>query len=90
MFAVVTRVELPEGETIENGRKELEANVLPRLRQAPGFICAYFLSPPTGREGLSFVVFESRDVAAVAMERMELPPGITLVHSEVREVAASA
>jgi hypothetical protein len=90
MFAVVTRVELAEGGTIEEGRKQLEAEVLPQIKQIPGFVCAYFLAPPEGREGLSVIVVESEDVARMSADRMQLPPGIKLLHTEVREVAGSA
>jgi hypothetical protein len=90
MFAVVTRVELPEGGTIEEGRKQLEAEVIPRLKQAPGFVTACFLAPPEGREGLSFVVFDSKQAATAAAENMQPPAPVKLLHTEVREVAASA
>jgi hypothetical protein len=87
MFAAVTTVELPEGETIENGRKELEANVVPMLKQAPGLVSAVFLSPPSGREGLSVVVFETREQAQFVVDNMKPPGNIRLLKSEVREVA---
>ena len=90
MFAVVARVELPEGGTIEQGRKQLESEVIPRLKQAPGFASALFLSPKTGREGLSVLVFNTEDEANAALEHFRPPEGITMLHSEVREVAASA
>ncbi len=88
MFVVVTTVELPEGETIEHGRQELEANVLPMIKQAPGFVSAVFA--PSGREGLSMIVFETREQAQTASDNMKLPPGIRMVKSDVREVAATA
>jgi heme-degrading monooxygenase HmoA len=90
MFAVVTTVELPEGGTIEEGRKQLEAEVIPGIKQAPGFVAAYFLAPTAGREGLSFVIFESKEAATAVSENMQPPPPVKLLHSEVREVAASA
>lgn len=90
MFAVVGRVELPEGGTIEEGRKELESTVIPRLKQAPGFVSALFLSPKTGREGLSVFVFNTEQDANTAVENFKPPPGITPISTEVREVAASA
>lgn len=89
MFAVVTRVELPEGQTIEEGRRTLESEVLPLLKDIPGLVHAYFLAPPTGREGLSIVVVESEEVAKMGAEQMKLPAGVKLLSTEVREVAAS-
>jgi len=90
MFAVVTTVELPEGATIEEGRKQLEAEVIPRMKQAPGFVAAYFLAPTEGREGLSFVMFETKEAATTVSENMQPPAPVKLLRSEVREVAASA
>jgi heme-degrading monooxygenase HmoA len=90
MFAVVTTVELPEGGTIEEGRKQLESDVIPRMKQAPGFVAAYFLAPKEDREGLSFIMFESKEAAMAVSENMQPPPPVRLLHSEVREVAASA
>ncbi len=90
MFVVVTTVELPEGETIEHGREELEKNVIPMIKQAPGFVSALFA--PSGREGLSMIVFETREQAQAANDNMDqqMPPNIRTVKSEVREVAARA
>ena len=90
MFAVVTKVELPEGGTIEEGRKQLEAEVIPRLKAAPGFVAAYFLAPPSGREGLSVVVFEDQRSAQSMADTMQPPAPVKLLSVEVREVAASA
>ncbi len=87
MFAAVTTVELPKDGTIEEGRKDLEANVVPMLKQAPGFVSAVFLSPPTDREGLSVVVFETREQAQFVVDNMNPPEGVRLLKSEVREVA---
>jgi hypothetical protein len=88
MFAAVTTVELPEGGTIEEGRKDLEANVIPMIKQAPGLVSAVFLSPPSGREGLSVVIFETKEQAQFAVDNMKPPGPVRLLKSEVREVAA--
>jgi hypothetical protein len=90
MHAVVVRVELPEGRSLEEGRQQLEEMVLPRVRQLPGFRAGYWLAPPSGRDGLSFIVFEDERSARTAAENIQPPPGVTLVGTEVREVAASA
>ena len=90
MFAVVTTVELPEGSTIEQGREHLDADVIPNIKNAPGFVTAYFLYPPEGREGLSFVIFDNEQSAKFASDNMAPPPPVKLIHTEVREVAASA
>jgi hypothetical protein len=90
MFGVVSKVDLPEGHTLEQGRQELETGVLPMLRNAPGFVSAVFLSPSSGREGLSVIVFQTKEQAEMALQMRKLPEGITLISDEIREVAASA
>jgi hypothetical protein len=87
MFAVVARVELPEGDTIEKGREQLDTIVIPGLKQAPGFVSAMFLSPPTGREGLGIVVFNTQEDANTAKENFRTPPGVTPISVEVHEIA---
>jgi hypothetical protein len=90
MHAVVVKVELPEGGTIEQGRKQLEADVIPMVKASPGFVAGYWLSPPTGREGLSIVLYQDEQSARAAAENITPPAPVKLVHVEVREVAASA
>jgi hypothetical protein len=89
-FAVVVKVELPEGRTIEDGRKMLEAVVIPDVKSHPGFVTGYWLAPPTGLEGLSFVIYKDEASARTAAEGVKPPPPVKLVDVEVREVAASA
>ncbi len=88
-FAVVGRVELPEGGTIEEGRKQLAEVVLPGLKQAPGFVSAMFLSPKEGNEGLSVIVWNTEDDANNAVKNATFPEGIKPLSFEVREVAAN-
>jgi hypothetical protein len=90
MFGVVVKVELPEGGTIEQGRKQLDELVIPQVKASPGFVAGYWLSPPTGREGLSFVIYQDEQSARGAAENIRTPPEIRLLDVEVREVARSA
>jgi hypothetical protein len=90
VFAVVTKVELPSDETIERGRRELEANVLPMIKQAPGFVSAVFLAPSEGNEGLSVIVFETKEQAHGAIEQQRVEAPLKLISNDIREVAASA
>ena len=83
MFAVVTTVELPEGGTIEQGRKQLKSEVIPGLKASSGFVSAIFVSPRSQRGGVR------HRGANAAMERMDPPAPVKLIHTEVREVAAS-
>ena len=89
-FAVVTKVELPPDETIERGRRELETSVIPTVRQAPGFVSAIFLSPQEGNEGLSVIVFETKEQAEGAVRMQKIEPPLKLISNDIREVAASA
>jgi hypothetical protein len=89
-FAVVVKVELPEGHTIEQGRQMLETFVIPDVKSHPGFVTGYWLSPPTGRDGLSFVIYNDEASARAAAEGVKPPPPVKLVDVEVREVAAGA
>ena len=90
MFAVVVKVELPEGATIEQGRAQLAADVIPQVKASPGFVAAYWLSPRSGREGLSFVIYKDEPSAKQAAAMVKPPPPVKLLNVEVREVAASA
>jgi hypothetical protein len=90
MFGVVVKVELPEGGTIEQGRKQLNEVVIPEVKAMPGFVAGYWLSPPTGVEGLSIVIFEDEQSARSAAENVRPPAPVKLISAEVREVAASA
>jgi len=90
MFAVVVRVELPEGGTIEQGRRMLDAEVIPQVKSAPGFIAGYWLHPPSGREGMSVVIYENEQAARGAADSVRPPEPVKLLHVEVREVARSA
>ena len=87
-FAVIGRVELPEGGTIEEGRKQLASEVIPGLKHAPGFVSAMFLSPKEGREGLSIIVWNTEDDANNAVKNAQFPEGVRSLSMEVREVAA--
>jgi len=90
MFGVVVKVELPEGGTIEQGRKQLDEFVIPQVKASPGFVAGYWLSPPTGREGLSVVLYEDEASARAAAANITPPPPVKLLDVEVREVARSA
>ena len=90
MFAVVVNVELPEGSTIEQGRAQLEADVIPQVKARPGFVAGYWLAPKSGREGLSFVIYKDEHSARQAADNVKPMPPVKLVSVEVREVTASA
>lgn len=90
MFAIVVRVQLPEGHTVEVARKEVEADVLPGIKQSPGFVSACFLYPASGNEGMSFTVYKDEASARGAAAMVTPPAHIKLLGVEVREVITSA
>jgi len=89
MHAVVVRVSISDVETAQKGLKE---NVVPRVSQAPGFVAGYWTRADDGSNGQSMIVFESEEAARAAVDRIgaNVPEGVTLEGTEVREVVASA
>ncbi len=89
MHAVVVRVTVRDVETAQTG---LQEQVVPRVRQSPGFVAGYWTR--SDGQGLSMVVFESEEDARQAADQVKanMPPGdaVTLDDVEVREVVASA
>lgn len=87
MHAVVIRVSITDAEATTSHLRE---QVVPRVKEAPGFVAGYW----TRRDdtGLSMVVFESEDAAQTASEMIPqvIPDSVTLESIEVREVVASA
>ena len=87
MHAVVIRVNIkdPEGATTA-----LREQVVPRVKQAPGFVAGYWTRKDN--TGLSMVVFESEEAAQAASEQIPsgMPDAVDLEGVEVREVVESA
>ena len=90
MYAVVVKVELPEGRSVEEGVRQLNAEVIPMIKSAPGFVSVYFLAPTAEGEGLSFTLFADEKSARAAAEGVNPPAPVKLKSVEVREVVASA
>jgi hypothetical protein len=90
MFAVVTRVELPEGEIMEQARQRLETQVVPMVKKSPGFVAGYWLAPPAGRDGMSVLIYRDEPSARAMADAMHARPPMKLLGVEVREVVASA
>ena len=89
MHAVVVRVSISDVETAQRG---LEETVVPRVKQAPGFVAGYWTRSGDGSNGQSMMVFESEDAARAVADRLhtDVPEGVTIESTEVREVVASA
>lgn len=89
MHAVVVNVTVGDPDTAEEG---LRNEVIPFLKQAPGFVTGYWTRPPGSNKGLSFVIFESEDQAQTMAQNIRTPSagGVTIDNVEVREVVAHA
>lgn len=88
MHAVVSRVSIGESEGASE--KMLREEVVPRVKQAPGFVAGYWMRK--GNSGLSTIICESEEAANKMSEqvRSALLDGVTLEDVEVREVVAHA
>jgi hypothetical protein len=92
MFAVVVHVRIAPGQ-VDSSREELKNQVIPRVRQAPGFVKGYWTASADGTNGDSMVVLKTKQDAdqAAGMVRNSPPPkGVTIEKVEVREVVAEA
>jgi hypothetical protein len=87
MHAVVTHVSLNDSEVAASG---LETQLIPQLRQTPGFVSAVFVALD-GDKGVSIVVWESEEAARGAAERVQPPNDAVRIETvEVGQVAARA
>ena len=91
MHAVVARVTISD---FESARQNLQEQVVPRVRQAPGFVAGYWTRSGEGADGLSMLLFESEDnarsAADMVREGAERIAAVTLESVEIREVVAHA
>ena len=91
MFAVVVR-EAGDAAQIDGHGDMVSANVAPRVRQAPGFVSALWMSDGAGRT-LNVIVFSSEEEARAGAEaaRAQPRPAFMQVESvDVFSVLASA
>ena len=91
MHAVVTKVSVSDGEP---ATKHLREQIVPRVKEAPGLVAAYWVRLEGGDEGNSVIVFESEDQARGAADQIREGvsnnPGVTLNDVSVGEVVANA
>jgi len=94
MHAVLIEVDTSGQPDREVGLKNLREQVVPGVRQAPGFHAGYWLRPLADGKGTSLVLFDTQENAEAASQALGVGgspmPGVTVVRREVREVAASA
>jgi len=92
MHAVVVRVTVHD---IDAARQGLREEVVPRVKQAPGFVAGYWTRSDDGQNGLAVMLFESEDAARAVAARIESEPmpnpdAVTRESVEVREVIEQA
>ncbi len=90
MHAVIVTATI-EPDRAQEAQAQLEANVLPRVKETPGLVAGYWTRSGDGQRGLSLVLFESEQAARAAAElprSMPPPDFVTIDSVEVREVIA--
>ena len=92
MNAVVVRVSFNDVEAAEEG---LHRDLVPMVKQAPGFVSGWWTRDQDKSNGLAMMIFESEDAAQAALERLRSEgPGasddVNVESAEVREVVANA
>jgi hypothetical protein len=84
MFAVVVR-EAGDAGQIDGSASMVSANVAPRVREAPGFVSALWMSDGAGRT-LNVIVFESEEAARRALGAARATPRPPFMHLETVEL----
>ena len=92
MHAVVARVTIQDFDVARQGLRD---EVVPRVKQAPGFVAGYWTRSEDGGSGLAMILFESEDAARAVAARIESDPvpnpeAVSLDGVEVREVVEHA
>ncbi len=91
MFAVVIR-ELGDADQIDASASIVEERVVPRVRNAPGFVSALWMTDGTGGT-LNVLAFESEEAAQAALDAARVsprPPYMKVDRVDLFRVLASA
>ncbi|HEY6473167.1 MAG TPA: hypothetical protein VIY26_09770 [Acidimicrobiales bacterium] len=87
MHANVVQVEIKD---VDDATKGVAETVIPNLKQAPGFVGAYFVALD-GSHGMFIAVFATEEQAkAAAPAAGAMSPGVTLIKSEIGPVVGAA
>ncbi len=84
MFSVVVR-EAGDAARIDASAGMVSANVAPRVRDAPGFVSALWMSDRAGRT-LNVMVFDSEEAARRALDAARDAPRPPFMHVETVEL----
>ena len=91
-FVVVDTVRITD---IKDALEGLHSQIVPAIKQAPGFVRGAWSSNQKGDRGLGFVIYETREQAEQAKQFMEsgnapLPDSVKFDTIEIYEVQAEA
>jgi hypothetical protein len=92
MHAVFVNVTL-DPESADESATQLKSEVVPRVKQAPGFVSGYWTRSAGMENGRACIVFERESAAQQAVEMIKSQPqptGVTIDSVEAREIIASA
>jgi hypothetical protein len=87
MHAVIGKVSIEPGREDE-AADHLRTNVLPRVKEAPGVVAAYWVAPQDGH-GMGITIFDSEEAARQGAEMAQNAPRpdfVTFDSIEVQEV----
>jgi heme-degrading monooxygenase HmoA len=93
MHAVVVRVTIKDEQA---GEEMLHNEVVPAVKQVPGFVTGWWTRSQDRTNGMSLIVLESEEAAQAVKQRLESPEGpartgfVEIQGIEVREVVANA
>jgi hypothetical protein len=89
MHAVVVSVTIHD---FDRARGILQDQIVPQVKQAPGFVAGYWVAHDGHQKGTSIVAFESEEQAQSAAKMVDQieNQGVSFESIEVGEVAASA
>ena len=91
-FVLVDTVQI---DNVERARDALHSDVIPGVKQAPGFVHGTWSANRENGRGIAFMVFGHRDEAEALMRiqlsgEMKFPRGVTLESATVYEVQGEA
>jgi hypothetical protein len=89
MHAVIVSVTINDG---EEATQHLRNEIVPGVKQAPGFVAGYWVRIEGGDKGRGTIVFDSEDNARAVADQIQQAPGeaVTLDSVDVGEVVESA
>ncbi|MGH2951717.1 MAG: hypothetical protein ACRDKX_06705 [Solirubrobacterales bacterium] len=75
----------------EKATATLREQIVPMVKQAPGFVAGYWVQVENGTQGRGTIVMESEEAASGLAEKIQAPGDeVTLDNVQVGEVVAQA